>query len=38
MWAELGRMNAIWLVTGLLTSAIPVAALLMRGLDKTAAV
>jgi hypothetical protein len=30
-------MNALWLVTGLLAFAIPVAALMMRGLDKTAA-
>jgi len=37
MWTELGRMNALWLVTGLLAFAIPVAALMMRGLDKTAA-
>jgi MFS family permease len=37
MWTELGRINAIWLVTGLLTFAIPVAALMMRGLDRGAA-
>jgi hypothetical protein len=37
MWTALGRMNALWLATGLLAFAIPVAALLMRGLDKTAA-
>jgi MFS family permease len=35
MWVELGRINAIWLVSGLLTFAIPLAALLMRGLDRT---
>jgi MFS family permease len=37
MWAEFGRINAIWLVTGLLTFAIPLAALIMRGVDRTAA-
>jgi MFS family permease len=37
MWVELGRINAIWLVTGLLACAIPLAALLMRGLDSAAA-
>lgn len=36
MWAELGRTNAIWLVSGLLACAIPVAALMMRGLDRAA--
>ena len=37
MWAELGRINAIWLVTGLLACAIPLAALMMRGMDGAAA-
>jgi MFS family permease len=37
MWVELGRINAIWLVTALLAFAIPLAALLMRGLDRTEA-
>ena len=37
MWVELGRTKAIWLVTALLAVAIPVAALMMRGLDRTAA-
>jgi hypothetical protein len=34
MWVRLGRTDAIWLITGLLTCAIPLAALMMRGLDR----
>jgi MFS family permease len=34
LWMELGRTNAIWLVTGLLALAIPVSAILLRGLDR----
>ncbi|HZC70358.1 MAG TPA: MFS transporter [Jatrophihabitans sp.] len=36
MWVELGRTNAIWLVSGMLAAAIPLAALMMRGLDRKA--
>jgi MFS family permease len=36
MWVRLGRTDAIWLITGLLTCAIPLAALMMRGLDRAA--
>jgi MFS family permease len=36
MWTELGRTDAIWLVTVMLAMAIPVAAGMLRGLDRTA--
>jgi MFS family permease len=36
VWTEFGRMNALWLFTGLLASAIPVAAVMMRGVDRAA--
>jgi MFS family permease len=35
LWVELGRVDALWLVTGLLVCAIPIAAVMMRGLDET---
>jgi MFS family permease len=38
MWAELGRTDAIWLVTGLFAVAIAVAVVLMRGIDTAAIV
>ncbi len=37
LWVRLGRTDALMLVAVLLTLAIPVAALLMRGMDRTAA-
>jgi MFS family permease len=36
MWTQLGRIDAIWLVAGLLAFAIPLAGLLMRGVDRAA--
>jgi MFS family permease len=34
MWVRLGRTDALWLVTGLLACVIPLAAMMMRGLDR----
>jgi hypothetical protein len=36
MWVRLGRSDALLMVTALLSLAIPLAALLMRGLDTAA--
>jgi MFS family permease len=36
LWVRLGPTDALWVVTGLLACAIPLAALLMRGLDRAA--
>ncbi len=36
MWVRLGRTDALWLVIGVLACAIPAAAVMMRGLDRTA--
>jgi MFS family permease len=37
LWVRLGRTDALWLVTGLLVCAIPLAALMMRGVTRAAA-
>jgi MFS family permease len=37
LWVRVGRVDALWLVAGLLTCAIPLAALLLRDLDKAPA-
>jgi hypothetical protein len=37
LWVRLGRIEALWLVSGLLACAIPLSALMMRGLDRAAA-
>jgi MFS family permease len=34
LWVRLGPTDAMWLVTGMLACAIPLAALMMRGLDR----
>jgi MFS family permease len=36
LWVRLGRLDALWLVTGLLACTIPVTAMMMRGLDRVA--
>ena len=36
MWVRLGRTDALWLITALLICAIPLAALMMGGLDRAA--
>jgi MFS family permease len=36
MWTQLGRVGALWIMTVALTVAIPIAALLLRGVDRAA--